>query len=267
MAALSIAAAAGCGGDGTGAAQIFVEPEDSIPMGIAAGDGEENIRDGWTVTYDRFLVVIGNVRASRSDSGEQIGDPGVYVLDLKKAPAEGYVIASFDEIAAVRWDRFGFDLSNAKTGDKALSPTSDADASFMITNKYSLYIEGTISKPGGQSCPPGQMCRVAEKIAFRWGLPAGTSFDDCATEDGLAGFAVPADGSAQVKPTIHGDHWFFSNFTGGAELTTRRAQYIADSDLDGDDETTLDELRQVKAADVFPTKDYNLSGSWRKASR
>ena len=39
-------------------------------------------------------------------------------------------------------------------------------------------------------------------------------------------------GTVQVKPTIHGDHWFFTNVTQGAELTERRAQWIVDSDLD-----------------------------------
>jgi len=254
-------ASAACSGEGSGSVQVFVEPEDTIPLGLTAGTGPENIQDGWNVSYDRFLVVIGNVRASRSDSGEQIGEPNVFVLDLKRAPAGGYVIASFDDLAAVRWDRFGFDLPNAKDGVTALSPTSDTDLALMRDNGYSVYIEGSIQKTGGESCPPGQMCHPAEKISFRWGLPAGTSFDDCGTEDGLLGFAVPSGSSVQVKPTIHGDHWFFSNFTGGAELTARRAQYIADSDIDGDGETTLDELKAVKVQDVFTASEYNLSGA------
>jgi hypothetical protein len=132
----------------------------------------------------------------------------------------------------------------------------------MIQNAYSIYFEGSIESPDGESCPPGGgACVPAPKVTFRWGLSAGTSYDDCATEDGFTGFAVPAGGAVQVKPTIHGDHWFFSNITAGAELTKRYAQYIADSDLDADGETTLDELKTVGAADVFPTSKYNLSGA------
>ena len=104
-------------------------------------------------------------------------------------------------------------------------------------------------------------CVAAPRITFRWGLPAGTSFDDCATEDGFTGFAVPEGGTAQVKPTIHGDHWFFNNITSGAEQTKRLAQYIADCDLDMNGETTRDELKQAKAADVLPSSNYNLSGA------
>jgi hypothetical protein len=68
-------------------------------------------------------------------------------------------------------------------------------------------------------------------------------------------------GTVQVKPTIHGDHWFFSNIAQGAEQTVRRAQWVADCDLDGDGETTLAELRAVRASQLFRAPDYNLSGA------
>jgi hypothetical protein len=250
-----IAPLSGCA-EATGTAQIFVEPEDTVSDGLNPGESEENIKDGWTVTYDRFLVAVGNARASRSDSDEKHADPSVFVLDLRNAPAGGYVITTFEDIAATRWDRFGFDLPNTPSSAQALAPTSDADLAFMIENGFSIYIEGSITK-----CPIGGTCDPASEITFRWGLSAGTAFDDCATEDGFTGFAVPEGGTAQVKPTIHGDHWFFNNITSGAEQTKRLAQYIADCDLDMNGETTLDELKQAKAADVLPSSNYNLSGA------
>jgi hypothetical protein len=264
FAVCALALLAGCGATSeTGAVQVFVEPEDTIPEGLEPGDGEENIADGWKVTYERFLVTIGNVRAARSAAQEKLSDPAVFVLDLKNAPAGGYIITEFKDASAVRWDRFGFDLPNAKAGVKTLAPTADADddVELMVDNGYSLYVEGFVEKADGESCPPGGTCVPATKVSFAWGLQAGTSFDDCATEDGLVGFAIPASGTVQVKPTIHGDHWFFSNITAGAEITKRYAQYIADSDLDGNREVTLDELRQVDAAAVFPSPKYNLSGA------
>ncbi|WP_437525480.1 hypothetical protein WME79_38640 [Sorangium sp. So ce726] len=264
--ACALAFAAGCGDDSgatseTGAVQIFVEPEDTIPEGLEPGTGEENIADGWKVTYERFLVTIGNVRAARSDAEETLGDASVFVLDLKNAPATRYVIADFQDVSAVRWDRFGFDLPNATAGVKTLPPTTATDVDLMVEGGYSLFFEGSIEKEDGESCPPpGDACVPAARVRFSWGLSAGTSFDDCATEDGLNGFSVPTSGTVAVKPTIHGDHWFFDNITAGVELTKRYAQYIADSDLDGDGETTIDELKQVNAADVFGDE-YNLAGA------
>ncbi|WP_282416687.1 hypothetical protein [Polyangium sp. 15x6] len=242
----------GCGGeDGAtaekGSAQIFVEAEDTIPNGLAAGMGDEDIQDGWSVTYDRFLIAIGNIRASRSDATEALTAPDVYVLDLKKVPAGGYVVTTFEDVSATRWDRFGFDLPNAKAGAKGLGDTAEADVALLVESGYSLYIAGTLDNG-------------TTKKTFRWGLAAGTSYDDCATEDEIPGFAVPAGGTVPVKPTIHGDHWFFNNITAGAEVTARYAQYIADADADNDGETTLDELKQTKAADVFPPDKYSLAG-------
>lgn len=267
-ASLAVACAlAGCGddsGSGSGRVQVFVEPEDTIPEGLEPGTGEENIQDGWTVTYDKFLVAVGNFRASRSAApDDELSEPTEYVVDLKNVPAGGLVIAEFDDVEATRWDRVGFDLPNASSSADRAEGTSQADYDFMVDNGYSLYVEATMSNPDGQSCAPTmpEDCTATETVQFKWGLAAGTSFDDCAPESGDAGFAVPSGGTAQVKPTIHGDHWFFTNITQGAEITERHAQWIADCDLDGDGETTLDELMDVQAADVFPSPPYNLSGA------
>jgi len=243
----------GCGDD-TGAtsakgnAQIFVEAEDTIPNGLKAGSGDEDVQDGWNVTYDKFVIAIGNFRAARSDASETLSAPDVYVLDLKNVPAGGYVVTTWEGASATRWDRFGFDLPNASASVKPLAPTTDADAKLLADSGWSIYFEGSIESG-------------AVKKTFKWGLSAGTSFDDCASEDGLPGFAVPSGSAVQVKPTIHGDHWFFSNITAGTELTSRFAQYIADADADGDGETTLDELKARKAADAFPPDKYNLAGA------
>lgn len=235
---------------GTGSAQILVVPEDSIPDGIAPGTAEEDIRDGWTVTYDRFLVSVGNVTAKRSDNGEELSVPEAFVLDLKNAPSSGYVLADLKGLPAARFDKFAFSMPNAKSGHKLLAPTTPADLDFMVAQGFNVYFEGAITKE-------------AEKYTFKWGFKAGTSFADCATEDGQAGFAVPTGGTVQVKPTIHGDHWFFTNVTQGAEITERRADWIKACDKDGNKDVTLDELKACDIATAMPQKPngpYELTG-------
>ena len=255
--------ATACGGTGT--VQVFLAAEDTIPEGLKPGTGDEQVIDGWTVTYTRFLVTFGNFRASRStDPDDELRDDTVQVVDLRNLPPGGLVIAEFDDVAAERWDRVGYDLINTPDDAIAADGTSAADRDFMAEHGYSLYIEGELTKPDGESCDPDDpaMCEPQTRVSFRWGLQAGTSFADCAGAEGDFGFAVPQGGTVQVKPTIHGDHWFFTTITAGAETTKRRAQWVADAQQNRDEETSLDELRATPAAKLFTAElGYNLSGA------
>ena len=234
-------------GGGSGSVQIFVVPEDSITHGLVPGTELENVQDGWTITYDRYLVAVGNFRARRSDSGDALSDPTIYVLDLKGAPTSGYVTKEFHDVAAVRWDKFGYDSANARAGAVPLAPTTQADADLMIAHGYSVYYEGAGEKDG-------------KKIAFKWGFAAGTAFDDCASADGIPGFAVPAGGTVQVKPTLHGDHQYFDNVTQGVEITKRLAQWLTICDADTNSELTLDELKRCDVVKALPQPPYDLTG-------
>ena len=252
---------------GRGTAQVFIVPEDSIVNGIQAGTENDNIQDGWTVTYSKFIVTIGSFRARSTQTGEALASHDLLVLDLKAAPAGGYVVANFLDIPATRFDKVGEDMPAASGTVRAFAAAIDVKR--MVDNRYAIYFEGSMSKPDGQSCKPSDpaSCKRAGTVAdaiptirFRWGFAMGTSFDDCASAQGDTGFVVPAGGAAQIKPTIHGDHWFFTDVTEGAEITKRYAQFVADCDLDSDGETTLDELKRVKSSDVFPIPKYRLSG-------
>jgi hypothetical protein len=239
------------GGGGKGAVTIFVVAEDSIPRGLEPGADAENVKDGWTIRYQRFLVAIGNVKASRSAApGETLADPTVFVLDLRNGPTDGYILRDFKDVTAARWDKVSFDIANAKPGARLLAPTTQADLDFMTSKGYSVYFEGTAEKD-------------ARKLGFKWGFRAGTTFADCASADGIPGFAVPAGGTIAVKPTLHGDHPFFTNVTQGAEITERRAAWLEICDRDRNLDVTLDELKACPAADAFPGKPsgpYDITG-------
>ena len=260
------------GGNGSGSVQAFVVAEETIPDGLTPGDGEENIQDGWTVTYDKFLAVIGNFRAARQGSGDQRASTEVYIVDMKSLPTSGFTIAQFDDLAASRWDRVGYDMPRA-TADTACAPSvSAADCTFMRQHRFSVYFEATMTNPNGQSClraagGGSSNCVPRTQVSFVFGLSSGTSFDDCSDEDDVPGFAVPSGGTVQVKPTIHGDHWFFDNITQGAEITNRQAQWIADADRSNagnlsDGLVTTAELQASPAGAFFPASlGYNLSGT------
>lgn len=247
---------------GKGNAQVFVTAEESVASGVQAGTGPENLQDGWSVEYTKFLVSIGTFRAKSSQTGDQIIDPAVFVLDLKNAPAEGYITTTFKDAPAVRYDKVGEDMPVATAASKILAPTTEADKTLMVNGGFSLYVAGKLTKADGKSCVPGKPteCVDAKEIKFAWGFAMATGFDDCAPATGDTGFAISTGATIQVKPTIHGDHWFFSDITAGAEVTKRYAQFIVDADLDHDGETTIDELKLVKSSDAFPADKYKLSG-------
>ena len=261
----SSACGAATGGGPTGAAEFFVVPEDSITAGLDPGTEGDAISDGWTVRYQKFLIAVGDIHASRSaDPNDTIEDTTIHLVDMIHAPATGVSIAKFEGITADRWDKLGYVMPAAKSTDARDSDISDDDAKLMIDNSYTIYFEGTIAKTDGQSCDINAptTCVDEATVAFKWGVSNPTSFDDCGSADGDKGFAVPSGGSVQLKPTIHGDHWFFSNIAQGSEeITTRKAQWIANVDANHDGETTIDELKAADAGKAFPASDgYVLSG-------
>ena len=162
---------------GIGTVQVFVEAEDTIPEGLQPGDGEEQVIDGWTVRYDKFLVVIGDFTAARSDdSNDVLAGPEPVVVDLLNLPAGGLVLAEFTEVSAVRWDQVAYSLADANPKTRAADGTAAADLDLMTKNGWSLYIAGEISKPDGQSCSPTTPgdCAPATAVRFAWGLAAAT---------------------------------------------------------------------------------------------
>jgi len=232
---------------GTGRVQIIVVPEASITEGIKSGNGDEDMHDGWQIQYNKFLISLGYFEAQRTDTKERLFHDKTYILDLKNAPAQGYLVTEWDRVPAARFDKFSYRTVNAQPSATILEPTSSADLELMIQNNYSIYFEGVAQKGN-------------EKITFKWGFNAGTSFEDCASEDGFSGFAVPLNGSVQIKPTIHGDHQYFDNITQGVELTKRLGAWMNICNQNKDGILTTEELKSCVVQQALPTPPYDLTG-------
>ncbi len=230
-------------GRGDGSVTILLDAEEAITDGIAAGDDEESIVDGWTVTFSKFEIAIGEIVVGRSTDDLEQRDDTVHLVDLTALPPRGFVLSRFDRLEAGRWDVFRYAT--------VLSPETG----------LTFVIEAELTKPDGESCPPSEPCRDAPHIDLAFEVPAPTEYGPCEPEDGLAGFTVTEGGSSAVAVTIHGDHLLFSGFPGGAEVVTRRAQWLADADTDGDDHVTRAELEAIPAAMLFDAEHYALGGS------
>ncbi|MEZ4445125.1 MAG: hypothetical protein R3B72_38990 [Polyangiaceae bacterium] len=277
-------AVAGCGGDddpaaGNGSVSVLLEAEGTITDGIEAGDGEEDIRDGWGVAYDRYVVVIGEISIHLStDSSVEASDPAVFAVDLTTVPADGLPLWSIADLREGEWD-FNYGIHSAAEGAERDDSVSQADFDAMAAADATYRVAGTMAKADGQSCPPkglamsgsavatgtnagGDDCYANASIHFDLLVPAETSFGPCEIDE-MPGFSVAADSATTVAATIHGDHLFFNGFPEGSEGgVTRLAQWLADCDLDLDGEVTRAELEAIAPSDLAELDDrYQLGGS------
>ncbi len=99
-------------------------------------------------------------------------------------------------------------------------------------------------------------------MRFTFGAAADTTFGPCEVDE-QPGFSIVADGTQTVAATIHGDHPFFNGFPEGDEGgILRLAQWLADSDLDVDNEVTSQELEAIAPTDLFEIDErYQLGGA------
>jgi len=239
-------------------------PEDSITSGVPAGTGDGEMRDGWSATYAKFYVNYANFTANPSDDPTNLlSTTGTSdILDLFAVGANGYVFKTFTGIPAVRYDKVNYDILKATTTQATptvITQFSDGSTpTAMLSSGWAIYFDVTIANPTGMSCdygqgPGGTGCVAETSVHLAMGIPHGTDFNDCSPATGAAGFAVSGGGTTQIKPTIHGDHWFFPNIPHGAnESPDRYAQWLADADTNHDGNVTVAELTSAGLAD-FPT--------------
>jgi len=183
------------------------------------------------------------------------------VVDLRGIPNSGAEVARFEDIPAGRWDVFEYETPIADEDAEPDDSVSDEDFAALVDADATYLISGTITNEQGQSCPPGGECRDTSEVRFSFAVPAETHYGPCtADRASLAGAVVNEGGTTTVAITLHGDHMFFDRFPIGAEEVDRRAQWLADSDLDGDGLVTQAELEMIDAADLLVSETHTLGG-------
>ena len=284
LAALTLAAplTLACDGSGGGDAEldILIEAEDVIIDGLTPGDGAENIRDGWTVSFNKYVTVVGEVDIHLSTDETIEGEaPETYAIDLTTIPPAGVSKWRITELADGTYEFFyGTHGAGEATRDDSVS---EADFAEMQAGGWTYLIDGTITKADGVSCPPaslvnpgstaieagtsnsaGDPCYVNTSVSFRIGAEAETAFGPCEI-DGAPGVSVTSGSVTPAAITIHGDHIFFNGFPEGDEGgTLRLAQWLADADLNLDGAVTKDELEAISPSDLAELDDrYQLGGS------
>lgn len=208
--------AAGCAEDegGTGTLAVEVWGEEFIEEGIAA----DVFSDGWSVTFDRFLVAIDGVAVSRGDGAPDLEDAAQRVFDLTRPGPYPFLTR---EVPAGRYDDTSYTLRPAVSGVEAGNAASD-DVDLMLDGAFSVYVEGTAVN--------GDVTKT-----FSWGFDQPTTYVHCHSEAELENGTA-----ATVQITIHADHLFYDDLFSEEPAVT--FDVLAEADTDDDGEVTPEEL-------------------------
>lgn len=210
---------AACGSDNAdGTLKATVYGEEFIEEGIPS----DVFSDGWSMTFDKFIVSIGNVAGMAGEDGKEVGDPQFRLVDLAQpSGGEGYELASLSAPGG-NYDHYGYQL---KADASATAVNVDAgDASAMNAAGYSIWIKGSATKGG-----------VAK--TFDWGFKMKLTYAHCDLMGSIDGNTLVA------QATIHADHLFYDDAV--SEEPDVAFQLVADADTNGDNAVSLEELAAV----------------------
>ncbi|HEY6880040.1 MAG TPA: hypothetical protein VI299_18575 [Polyangiales bacterium] len=227
-----------CSAGGQGAAKFTTWGEEYIEQEVPAdASGESGFVDGWTVKYDKFLVVFHAIEVASSD-----GEVGAVMSGSKfvdnVVPGRKDLI-TFADLEAKHWDRVSYQIKPA-LADSEVVAGSTADRDMMAANGYSIYVSGHATKSVN-----GQLIQKT----FHWGFKTATQYSDClqSSESGqpLEGIVVTNGGTDTSELTTHGDHFFYDRLMSSpnpAVKTSLRFEEKAAADTNDDGEITLEEL-------------------------
>ncbi|XXX73592.1 hypothetical protein WMF30_38710 [Sorangium sp. So ce134] len=237
-AALSLAAAAlaGCGDDGaSGAGSVAFSTwgEEYIEQEIPAAD----LEDGWSIQYQKFLLVLRNVTVADREGNVGARMEGSILVDHTKPGVKPVV--TFEELEAKPWERVSYEIGPADA-DTALEGATEDDKALMLDAGASVHIEAVARKGDG-----------GDEKRLDWTFSLATRYADCKGDRAgkeTDGVLVTNGGTDTVELTIHGDHFFYDDLQ--SATAARRFAPIAAADGDGDGAVTLEELAAVRLVEI-----------------
>ncbi len=210
-----VLATGGCAGSGNLSLSTYGEDfiEAEIPAAFFA--------DGWTVSFDRFLVSFAAATVADAADVEAAALSTPTIMDLK-APGP-IVIEDFGTLPAQRFDNVSVVV--APDADAVAGSASADNSSALIDGGHSVLVQGSASKGD-------------DTATFTWAFDTATLYAGCETEEDGQGVVVRADEDNEVQLTIHGDHLFYDDLASEDAVLRFDAIFAADgadgSAADGD---------------------------------
>jgi hypothetical protein len=253
---LPAALVAGCGSDGgsgggDGNLSVLLRAEESIPGGLVAGTGDENILDGFDIDFSKYVISVGLVAMSQLGGANPQNSNAVAVADLTRLGTTPPELTTFNGIATGQYTEFGFQTPEPESGAINFN-AEEGDFDAMIAHGWSHIVAGTIT-------------RVEDGATkdFRIEAHVPSVFTACAVEDLEPGVNVSTNSSVDI--TVHGDHIFFNGFPEEEGNVVRQARWLWDIE-DTDDDSVVTKADFEAATDIGslfpspPTGNYELTG-------
>ena len=237
------------GGSGNGNLSVLLEAEETIVEGLEDGEGEENIRDGFDVSFSRYLVAIGMVAMRQVGDANPQSDPVVVVADFKSLPTTSPELTAFTGIPTGQYTSFGFETPPPDDGATNFNDVAEADFNAMIDNEWSYVIEGPITRVSDEA---------SKDFLIQAQVP--TVYSNCAVDGMEPGVNVSSNSSVDI--TLHGDHLFFNGFPDEEASVQRLAQWLWDiEDSNGNDVLDRPDFQAATNVEtLFPQPTYTLTG-------
>lgn len=214
-------------GEGTLEVSVYGEEfiEDTIPA--------DAFVDGWTVTFDKFLVSVGDITLAQAGSAPAASEPRFQIFDISQTSNGAGFPVTAALVDAGAYDDLGFRIAPSKNA--VAGNASEADAALMRDGGLSVYAAGKAERAGAT-------------VRFAWGFATNTHYTRCESTA-----VVGAGETAAAQLTIHGDHLFYDDLF-SAEPNVA-FDLIAAADTDADGEVTQAELA---ATDIRALANYQV---------
>lgn len=227
---------AATGGGGEGSLSLSVGGGAALQQGFpyTEGDVEYAFVDGWTMSFTKYVIVLGGVKLRDPSGGGVMREwTGPAILDLASGGGNNQELATLEGAPATRLD-LEFDLLHAKAGMSSAS-AAQQDIDDMTQNGWSFLVEGNASKEG-------------RTVAFRFGLDVQAHYHDCINgKDKTKGIAIERDKTVGAFIYAHAIHLFWDTLAAGDESL----RFDAFAAVAGDDDlVTNEELRQQDLTDL-----------------
>jgi len=231
-----------------GEALVLVRPSEALLSGIPS----QATADGWAISFQRFLIGLGDAELGGERCTEYSEADYDRIFDMQQAEPQKVNVQY-----ALGFCELGYELLHPSGESLLGAGVSPEDAVFMRTPGSDDYAQ----QQGVSLYAEGQATLGSITKSFAWAFRWQVEYDDCGAasrEMSFSGVELRQNEPLNIELLIAGEALFQT--TPDPELATLRFGPLADADtLTGNDDgaVTLDELGEVKVADLPPEFGYD----------